>query len=311
MARKPQVNYFKKRKAYYTQVNGKQHRLATGPDDAPNGPTYLEAVKAFGRLLEMGNVHRAGGGNKVGVILAKYLQHLEGARKPATVKIRKRDFAAFGARYGELAVADLKPSHLDEFLATVRGKRPRDPGKPGRNQWSWGPGAVRIFLSSIGAALNWAAKRKLIPENPVRGYEMPGPRSRSRECLITPAQHEELCLRSSRNLRDVLVCLEGTGARPGELIHATAQDWNEAEGALVHYPDSTRQAGEFAHKTSRDKERVILFTGKALETMRRLVRQHPTGPLFRTRSGNAWTNTTLWGQVAEIRDAVGNPHITP
>jgi hypothetical protein len=50
--RRPSVRYFPSRGCYYCQVNGKQHRLATGPDDAPHGPTYLAAFEAFNQLLQ-------------------------------------------------------------------------------------------------------------------------------------------------------------------------------------------------------------------------------------------------------------------
>src|SRR5262249_42481315 len=99
------------------------------------------------------------------------------------------------------------------------------------------------------------------------------------------------------------------GARPGELFAATAKHWDDALGALVYHPDATRQDGEYAHKTaSKQKCRIIVFTGEALEVMRQLVAKHPTGPLFRTRNGNPWTNSTLWPVFIKVRTS---PTVSP
>jgi integrase/recombinase XerC len=297
MARKPQVRYFESRGAYYTQHEGKQHRLAAGPDDAPSGPTYLEALSAFRGLMEMGNVHRAGGGNKVGVILAQYLLHIQMRRRESTLRIRKSSLKDFVARWGELEVAQLKHSHVYEFLA---------------GQDRWGDGGTRICLAGLQAAFNWAVKAGLIPHNPLKGVETPAPRSRSRECLVTPEEHARMLALATVHLRPLLVCLENTGARPGELISATAADWNGELGALVYYPDTTRAAGEFGHKTSKKKERVILFTGEALDAVRKLVAARPTGALFRTRLGHPWTGDALRERFQHLRGLIGaNPLITP
>ncbi len=312
MPRKPSTRFFPSRNAYYCQLNGKQHYLGPGPEDGPNGPNFTAAVKAYARLIEMGDAHRAGGGNKVGVVLAKYVLHIETRRRPSTVKIRRDAFKAFGAQYGELAVADLKHHHVYEFLARQRARQPGGTGAKGRGRpRGWGDGNTRIFLTGVQAALNWAVKSGLIPTNPLRGVEMPQPRSRSREALVTPEQHRKLLELASPRLRPVIVCLENSGARPGELTAATAKDWDDALGALVYHADTTRREDEFGHKTSREKDRIIVFTGEALEIMRGLVAAHPTGPLFRNRTGRPWTPTTIWERFKKLREQVGNPHLTP
>jgi hypothetical protein len=49
MPRCPSIRYFHSRKAYYTQYQGKQHLLAAGPKDEPDGPTYYTAIGAWDR----------------------------------------------------------------------------------------------------------------------------------------------------------------------------------------------------------------------------------------------------------------------
>src|SRR5262245_1022442 len=97
---------------------------------------------------------------------------------------------------------------------------------------------------------------------------------------------------------------------PGELIHATAADWDDQLGALVYFRDAARAAGEFAHKVSKRKERIVLFDGEGLAVIRQQVAAHPTGPLFPTHSGKAWDPDTLWVRFRKLRNAVGNPRLT-
>src|SRR5438876_5378830 len=111
MPRKPSVRYFTSRGAYYCQWQNQQHRLATGPDDAPTGPVYLEALAKFKGLLEMGQIDQAGDSNTVRVILEAYLQYIEHKRKAATLSFRLHAYKPFVALHGDLRVADLKHYH--------------------------------------------------------------------------------------------------------------------------------------------------------------------------------------------------------
>jgi hypothetical protein len=85
MPRRPSVRYFPSRGGYYCQIKGVQHKLATGPDDALHGPTYLEALRQFHHLMQMGDVEVAGGTNTVRVVLESYMQHTSGRLDPETV----------------------------------------------------------------------------------------------------------------------------------------------------------------------------------------------------------------------------------
>ena len=90
MPRKPTVRYWSSRKGYCVKVAGVQHQLAAGPDDAPCGPVYLEAIDAFKRLMEKDSLPTAGDGNTVRAVLDAYLQAIEGKRKPGHVPATPR-----------------------------------------------------------------------------------------------------------------------------------------------------------------------------------------------------------------------------
>ncbi len=306
--RKPSVRYFSSRGAYYCQWQGKQHRLATGPDDSPTGPTYLKALEAFKRLMQIGAVAEAGDSNTIRVVLETYLQHIERKRKPATLALRVKMYRHFVASHGEMPMGELKHYHVYKFIEEMR--KPRLNVKAHRT-CSWGDSHVASFIDSLHAAFNWAVKSGLIGKNPLIDIEKPRPRSRSRECLISPEQHRAVLAVCHPRLKDLITCLENVGCRPGELINATAADWDDSLGALVYYGDDRRRVDEFAHKTSGEKrDRVIYFTGEALEIMRRLVRERGKGRLFLTRQSNPWTIQKICDTFKALRRRVGLPKFT-
>ncbi|HYT93482.1 MAG TPA: tyrosine-type recombinase/integrase, partial [Gemmataceae bacterium] len=116
----------------------------------------------------------------------------------------------------------------------------------------------------------------------------------------------------NQKLAEFATCLHATGARPGELLMATATDWNDRLGALVYYADDRRLEGEARHKTAgKGKDRRIFFTGEALTIMRALVKKHPKGPLWRTRRGTPWNRTNMNASFQVVGERLGIEGLTP
>jgi integrase len=337
MARRAQVRYWQRGTWYDEQGNahvggywctlkGVQHQLALGPDDQPKqGPTYLAALDRYRELLELENAPHAKDGNTVAVIFELYLDWFENTKrpKPSTNTLYARrfhllTFAKFrptttAKRYGELQVKELDYAAVEAFVKAMREERVSAKAKRKRPH-SWGDTMVHSFMTCLHAALNWAAKpgRKLITANPLKGLDRPTPRSRSASSLISPGLHEQIMAGASAELRHILMALENTGARPEEIVAATAADWNDDLGALVYLPDDRRLPDSYSHKNARKgKDRVIFFTGPALDMMRQLVRERPSGPLFRNRRGTAWRVGKLDERFQRLRDKFGAKVVTP
>lgn len=308
MARKPQVRYYPSRGAYFTQVNGRQHKLADGPKDDPSGPTYLAALTAYRQVLEMGNVHQAKDRNTVRAVLETYLERREGRLGAGTFRRRLGLFRDFCAVHGETAVGALTPGLVEAFIDRMRKPRTIQ----GRD-YAWGDATATIFVGALVTAFNWALKKeRIITVNPLDGMERPAVRSRSRECVLTPAQHQRIvgaC--RATTLRNLIAALENTGARPGELVGATAADWRDDLGAIVYHRDDTRMAHEFKHKTSAQKDRTIYFTGDALAMVRELVGQNPTGRIFRTIRGKGYARLAINQCFHHLRQRLGMPKLIP
>jgi hypothetical protein len=146
MGRKPQVNYWSSRHGYYTNVNGKQHRLAEGPDDAPHGPTFLRALEAFKQILELGTVATAKDASPVQAVLERYLTHIKPKLAPRTFTLRLCGIQPFVGILGDVSIRDLTHGMVEEFLAKMRAV-PRQAGPKGR-MVKWGDAAVGTFFES-------------------------------------------------------------------------------------------------------------------------------------------------------------------
>ncbi len=310
---KSSIRYYESKGGYFTEYRGKKHRLATGPDDGPAGPTFLEALGAFRRLMELAHAPAAGDQNTARVVFELYLRHVAETKKPKTLKSRQDfllPFLAHGKTAG-MRVGDLKKPYVEAYIAHMKEPRPHKhcPTRSVR----WRSGGVRNFISCQHACLNWAVKRELIPANPVKGLESPAGRSRGGECRVTAEMHRRALGGSKSDFRQLLVVLEATGCRPSELFNAEARHFDASLGAVVYRGRAHLEEGEVSHKTSnKDKDRIIFLSGEALGVVKGLVAKYPEGPLFRTnaRKGHPagrWTDDTVHKRVRRLRKKTGLP----
>jgi integrase len=60
-----------------------------------------------------------------------------------------------------------------------------------------------------------------------------------------------------------------------------------------------------AESKKKRKERRIVLRGEALELVKVLAEEYPTGPLFRRTSGNPWTASGLAHAVRKVAELAG------
>ena len=322
--------YYKSRNGYYCEWNGRQYLLAKGPKDEPNGPTYLEALEVFKGLMQKGNIEKGGDGNQLQDIFDEYIERY------AKVKMRRAgvDFILtmlrpFQQKYGAVKVSELTHSMLEKFIAEQRKPRRRMvpttlPHLRKKNileqerVTSWGDATVLHFLEALNMVFNWAKSRKppLVESNPVEGFEKPRGRSASRERYLEPDELQRVMAfpHRYRAMRNLIIALEATGARPGELINAKTTDWNDRDGAIVYFKDDRRREDEFQHKTAGYKDRVIIFPeGQALDLVRELVRSAKPGSyIFPSPHGKKYLISSVGNYFRHVlRPRLNMPHLTP
>jgi integrase len=312
MARRPQVRYFASRGGYYCQIHGKQHPLAKGEKDEPNGPVYKAAVKAYANLVCNANVAQAGDDNTVRAICNAYLSRCEGKVSADTLKGKRHSLAALVEEYGELRYQELKPWHLDQVIA-----KKRKPRQDRNRVVSWNNAMVRVFVKHVQAAFRWAAKTDLVSKNRVQAAEKPAEHTNAREDIVSPAEHAAvlagLWTRRSRCLKRLVIALENTGARPGELRKATVRDFKPELGAIVYYADDKRRQDETSHKNAKKgKDRTIYLTGDALNMVKELVAgKKPAELIFPSNTGKPYADDTLCRCFKGLSERLAIPHLVP
>lgn len=300
MPKSTEIRYWPSRKGggYFCNYKRKQYELALGPKDGPTGPTYLKALDAFKVLLEAKSeppLAPSQIGKTVREVLNTYLDRIEKTKKEGTYEMRLRAFKPFvdhdtgNGLIGEMLVSALTNMDVYAFLEHMekprRQKRKKEQKK--RKPVGWGSGSKRNCVTGLLAAFNWSRKNKLIAENPIEGIEKDAAVSRGAEALIgnnaaeVEANHKKILEAAPTPYRPFIQALKDTGARPGELMAATASHFKAEIGAFVFQKEATRTRDQFAHKTSKKKDRVIFLSSPTLEHVKELVKLYPTGPLFR------------------------------
>ena len=310
---KPTVRYWKSRKAYACWIGETRHFLARGPDDAPNGPTYLEALDRFRKLVAQDD----GKGTDdylISALMNQYRAHLKATRKSGAPGVFEVMARGFSAEFGKKRVRDLKPYDFDQWLA---------------KQNNWNPTSKAHAVALILAAVSWAKKKGFIQTDPLTGkVERPRPLLRGRDARLSNGLMDVLiaeCFKkatySRKNKTDApavhakkkgfcepfgkfLWLLRISGARPIELRSAEAHNYQN--GRLVFRWNA--QKG-YLHKTSEktQRDRIIFLSPDAQAYIEKCIKEYPNGPILRTLRGEPWMPTNFsqkWRQWLLKRPAV-------
>lgn len=289
--RKSSVRYYASKGGYFTHFEGQNVRLATGPDDAPKGPTYLQALDEFRRMMQVSSADTADQSNTVRVAVDLYGQHLERNGQGRSLEILLQTCTSAVGEFGDKTFAELKPLHITNWLALMAKPRATKKFKSVK----WGPTYQNIALRTLVAAFNWALGQGLISghclQNPkavvVRGRK----RSRGQEAYITSAVWQSLIGRvgkTNEGFADLLRFLHGTGCRPSEAYHVEARYYRRADRCVI-YPGHPGP-NDFAWKNARrsGKDRLIFLPDDLAEVVERRIALHPEGPVFRSRHDRRW-----------------------
>ncbi len=246
---------------WYVTIRGQKRKLVKGnPDDEENN--RQAALDEWHRVMALVEAESNKGKNPVWVILENFLDHK--SRESPKAYERYLPFCqSFKDKYPDLRVDDLKPRHINEWLALQ----------------PWNESTQSLGSAVILAGLNWAAKpeQSIIDRNPIRGMKRPSVRSRGAETVIDDSDFQILLDNAPPWIRDALFFLRQTGTRPVNLARIEAKTI-DAEYRCVRVE---------VHKT-RDKTKrplIIPLTLSALNLLLRLAEKYPEGPLFRTHQG--------------------------
>lgn len=197
----------------------------------------------------------------------------------------RRVIARFEAAFGGRPVADLATEvgadEVEDWCAAA----------------GWSPSTGHTYLGIVLGAFKLAGVKTQI--------RRPSKESRGEAAVLTDDQFAAVLasLRTRRrgrgagDLADLLEALRLTGCRPQEVAPLEAADLNWGAGTIPLKKHKTR------NKTGED--RVIHLTAAALALFERQRERHPTGPLFPTQAGKAYTRGTIVKRLIATSERLG------
>jgi integrase/recombinase XerC len=219
-------------------------------------------------------------GVTVGCLVERFLTAAGSRLKPRTVDRYRKDAGALAALFGA-GPADQVTG--DDLLRWVGGMTVSDTTRA-------------IVLRSVSAVFGWAAKTKLVRENPARGLPMPRTRARGAEAVVSESDHARLLAAATPRFRVVLRVLHATGCRPGEVAKITAETLDAVNGVAVVRDHKTDRTG---------KPRLIFLPPDLAAELGALAAERPAGPLLVTRRGRPWTADAIAQAVRKTRERAG------
>jgi integrase len=208
-----------------------------------------------------------GNRNPVRLVFSRFLDEVQ-REHPGAYEAYRRTLVSFADTMPrETPVALLTAAHVNAWWET----RP-----------DWSETTRYTYLTIVLAALNWAARpeNRLVDFNPLKGMKKPKNKSRGRETLLPEGAFERFYERIPRDFQEVVTALRETGTRPGNICRVRAADCDFSRMVWVLAEHKT------AEKT--DEPLLVPMTPKLAELCRELAARHPTGPLFRRKSGRGW-----------------------
>lgn len=270
MPRDPKPWFRRSADAWYVCIRGKQHRLAGGKENR------AEAMAAFHRLMAGDVAAQDPGTMTVAGLFEAFLEDVQRTRAPRTYETYRRHLKSAHKSFGGLRAADTRKKHVTRWLAE-------------HSDWS---GSTRnTAISAVCRAFNWAAHEGHIEASPLG--PIPRPPIARRERLLTAG--EVRAIRDAvpdREFRDFLAALADSGCRPGEAAKVEARDVD---------PD----AGTWTISFKGNARRTIYLTPALVEICRRLMVEHPAGPIFRNSAGKPWTRGCYGDRMRALRRRLG------
>ncbi len=260
------------RGVWYVTLEGKQINL--GPDKAA-------AFEEFARLISERRhrpAHRSSG-QTLPTVIDAFLEWLKPRRSDATYEWYRYRLERLARRYPTINATQLTSAMVEDWV----------------DEYSLSVTSRRNYYRAAKKCLKWARSRGLIKRNRIRDLEVPS--GESREIVVSAEDYRDL-LANIRNqaLRDLVVTSWETGCRPQESLRVEAR-----------HVDLANQRWVFPKSESKNRRisRVVYLTDTAAEITARLVKENPSGKLFRNTQGRPWNPEAVNCAIDLVRIRIG------
>jgi integrase len=216
----------------------------------------------------------------VAAILDDFLTWTEEHRAAETYDRYMRFTQSFVTEYGRIRIGDLNTGHVTAWL---------------NSQVRWNSTTKRNAITALQRGFNWAVENRGLDRNPIHGMEKP--EAKRHTAVLTAAEFDEILKRvEDVPFRDLLMVSYDSGSRPQEIKRLEAR----------HVEIDKQRAVIRSEEAKGGIPRAIYFpTERSLEIIKRLVSDHPTGPLFRNNKGNPWTSFAVKLRFERLQIATG------
>lgn len=258
MPKMPEPWWREDRQAWFVQIDRKRHNL---------GRNKKKAWQRFHTLMaEPPKRASIIASDSLLTVIEAFLEWSQHHRSPDTYEWYRYRLERFAKTYPDLRVGELRPYHVQEWV---------DP-------MPVASGSKRNYCRAVKRCIRWAKKQGYLNENPIVDLELP--RGGKREKVVSVGEWESiLAAVSDRSFRELLVVTWETGCRPQESLRVEAR-----------HVDLLNQRWVFPESESKtDIPRIVYLTDEALAITKRLMLQHPIGPLFCNSTGQPWTTDAV------------------
>ena len=250
MSKRPEPWWREDREAWFVQIDRKRYNL---------GRNKKKAWQTFHALMANPPKRTVMASDSLSAIIEAFLEWSEHHRSPVTYEWYRCRLKHFFNAYPDLRIGELRPYHVQEWI----------------DRMPVASGTKRNYCRAVKRCVRWAKKQGHIDLNPIADLEVP--RGGKREKVVTVGEWEAiLAAVTDRSFRDLLIITWETGCRPQESLRVESR-----------HVDLVNQRWVFPESESKtDIPRVVYLTDEALAISKRLMLQHPSGPLFRNSTGD-------------------------
>src|SRR3972149_2591375 len=252
--------------SYYCTINGQQVKLGKTEEEAQNRYDYLMGVIGQQSI------------KRVDDLLAAFLDWVKVNRSEETFNIYLELLRQFVDSIGGLKICDLKPLPVFYFFDQQKG---------------WNSTTQKKTATKNKRAFNWAGEVGHINLSPIAHLKKPP--VRKRETLISPRIWQAIGKKvKDRAFRDFLMILRETGCRVQEARIVQA---NNVRKDTWLFPKINSKGQRF--------NRLVMLSPRAKRITRRLMKEHPEGPLFLNKFGKPWTRNAIICRFKRLSDFLG------
>lgn len=283
MARPSAPWWNEERQAWCSVVNGRRHTLAKGKGNKQAARKRLNEL-----LKEQELLSKVNGVISVAGLCERFLIDANERLAPKTFESYQWCCQKLVDELGVRAAHSIRPEDISSFKRVIH-KTLED-------------SSVAIVLRSIQRCFNWGVEERIIPPHELGRIRKP--RTRRREKLVTDAEFKLLmhAARSSRkdgigaSFRMLLMAMEWTGCRPGELAGMTWSDVHFEQDLAILWKHKTQRTGQ---------PKVVPLIPKLRRLLLWLQKRSASPHVFVNSRGERWNRHSIAKRMVHAREKAG------